>query len=122
MPVRARTLAMILGVIFSLQGVAWMIDPASSASGLGMPLLDGLARSTQVGDFSAFFLTAGATILLGLRRGWSRLLVAPAILLASAAVMRSLAWALHGADFAWLFITVEIAAAGVIVTVARAES
>jgi len=113
---------MILGVIFSLQGVAWMIDPASSASGLGMPLLDGLARSTQVGDFSAFFLTAGATILLGLRRGWSRLLVAPAILLASAAVMRSLAWALHGADFAWLFITVEIAAAGVIVTVARAES
>lgn len=119
MPLRARSVALVLGVMFTLQGVAWIIAPATSAAGLGMPLLDGLARSTQVGDFSAFFVTAGTTILLGLQPGWSRILYAPAILLGSAALFRALAWALHGADFAALFIGVEVVAAGVLLAAAR---
>lgn len=104
-----RTLVTVLGVGFVLQGLAWLVDPARVAAGLGMPLLDGLARSTQIGDLSAFFLVAGATMLAGVRPGRARLLYVPAALIGGAAVTRTLAWALHDAAFAALFIAVEVA-------------
>lgn len=91
-----------------LQGLAWVADPARAAAGLGMPLLDGLGRSTQAGDFASFFLTAGVTMLLGSRPGRARLLFVPAGLIGGAAVTRTLAWALHGAAFAGTFIAVEV--------------
>lgn len=102
------TVVTLLGVGFTLQGIAWLLDPARVAAGLGMPLLDGLARSTQVGDLSAFFLVAGVTMLLGSAPGRARLLYVPAGLIGGAAVTRTVAWALHGAAFATLFITIEV--------------
>jgi hypothetical protein len=111
---RLRTATIALGALFLLQGVAWIALPARAAQGLGMPLLDGLARSTQIGDFAAFFGTLGVTILLGARPGRARLLLVPAGMLAGAAAMRTLAWSLHGAAFATVFIAVEIAAAALL--------
>jgi hypothetical protein len=108
----------ILGLGFMLQGIAWLVDPARVAAGLGMPLLDGLARSTQIGDLSAFFLVAGATMLVGGRPGQARLLYVPAALIGGAAVTRTLAWALHGAAFAALFIAVEILVGLILLTAA----
>ncbi len=99
-----------LGAVFTLQGAAWLIAPADAARGLGMPLLDGLGRSTQIGDFASFFLTAGATILLGTRPGRAHLLYFPAALLGGAAITRTIAWLAQGADFAAAFIAVEVAA------------
>jgi hypothetical protein len=43
---------------------------------------------------------------------------APAILVGSAAFVRTLAWILHGADFAAAFIAVEVVVAGILFTVA----
>jgi hypothetical protein len=103
-----RVLTRILGVLFVLQGVLWIVAPARAAAGLGMPLLDGLARSTQIGDFSVFFLIGGGTMLVGSRPGWSRLLLVPAAMVGGAAAMRTLAALLHGADFAATFIAAEI--------------
>lgn len=114
-----RIAATLLGALFALQGVLWLADPTRAAAGLGMPLLDGLARSTQVGDFAAFFLTAGATILLGSRPGWARALYFPAALIGGAAVTRTLAWALHDATFAASFILIELATGVVLLTAAR---
>ena len=105
---RLRLTILILGAFFALQGLRWLFDPAGSAAGLGMPLLDGLARSTQVGDLSSFFLVAGGSMMLGSRPGRAALLYVPAALIGGAAVTRTLAWALHGADFAFLFITIEV--------------
>jgi hypothetical protein len=85
-----------------------------------MPLLDGLARSTQVGDLSAFFLVAGGTMLIGSRPGRARLLYVPAGLVGGAAVTRTLAWALHGAAFATLFITVEVVVGAILLKAASA--
>jgi len=104
-----RTLTRILGVLFVLQGGLWIVAPARAAAGLGMPLLDGLARSTQIGDLSVFFLIGGGTILIGSRPGQSRLLLVPAAMVGGAAAMRTLAALLHGADFATTFIAAEIA-------------
>ena len=113
-----RIVTTLLGAFFTLQGVLWLADPARAAAGLGMPLLDGLARSTQVGDLSAFFMVAGGTMLVGSRPGRSRLLYVPASLIGGAAVTRTLAWALQGAAFAALFITIEVAVAALLLKAA----
>ena len=60
---RLRLAVQGLGVFFALQGVGWLVAPARLAASLGMPLLDGLGRSTQIGDFASFFLTAGGLLL-----------------------------------------------------------
>lgn len=103
-----RLVIVILGAVFTLQGIGWLVDPARVAAGLGMPLLDGMARSTQVGDLAIFFLVAGVTMMLGTRPGRSGMLYFPAALIGGAAVTRTLAWALQGADFAAFFITIEV--------------
>jgi len=114
-----RAITILLGVGFALQGIGWLLAPARAAAGLGMPVLDGLARSTQFGDFAAFFLTLGATILAGSLSGRARLLYVPAGMLGGAAFCRSVAWAAHGAAFAALFIAVEIAGSLVLLAGAR---
>ena len=114
-----RIVTTLLGLGFTLSGVGWIVDPARAAARLGMPLLDGLARSTQIGDLSMFFLTAGVTMLAGTRPGRARLLYVPAGLIGGAAVTRTLAWALHGAVFATLFILVEVTTGALLLAAAR---
>jgi hypothetical protein len=114
-----RASIVLLGVLFVLQGLLWIVDPARAAAGLGMPLLDGLARSTQIGDLGAFFLTAGGVILVGSRAGRSRLLRVPAALIGGAALLRTLAYLLHGAELASTFIAVEVAASALLLVASR---
>ena len=115
-PLRIATIA--LGAFFTLQALGWIFTPARAATRLGMPLLDGIGRSTQVGDFSAFFLFLGVSMLLGSRPGHARLLRFPAALLAAAATLRVWAWLVHGAGFAALFIAVELVTAVVLLRAA----
>jgi hypothetical protein len=103
-----RILTLLVGGFFALQGVGWLASPARAAAALAMPLLDGLGRSTQVGDFAAFFLAIGAATIFGARPGRAPLLLVPAGILAAAAVSRTIAWAAHGAGFATAAITVEL--------------
>jgi hypothetical protein len=103
-----RLIVTILGAVFALQGVGWLVAPARLAESLGMPLLDGLGRSTQVGDFASFFLTAGICMLIGTRPGRARVLYFPAALIGGAAFTRTIAWLAQGADFAAVFIVVEL--------------
>lgn len=107
------------GAFFAFQGLLWLADPERAAAGLGMSLLEGVARSTQIGDLSALLLTAGATILLGARPGRARLLYVPMGLFCTAAVARTLAWVLHGAAFAARFILIELAVAALLLAAAR---
>lgn len=111
---RLRLVVTLLGAFFTLQGLRWIVAPAGAAASLGMPLLDGIARSTQVGDFASFFLTAGGAMLLGSRPGHARVLSFPAALIGGAAVLRTIAWLFHGARFAGLFIAVELVTAAVL--------
>jgi len=114
-----RTLTTLLGALFALQGFVWIADPGRAAAGLGMSLLDGVALSTQIGDLSALFFTAGATMLVGARPGRARLLYVPMGLFGVAAVARMLAWALHGAAFAATFIAIEVVMAALLLAAAR---
>ena len=119
MHARLRNVILVMGVVFALQGVGWLVVPETAAAGLGMPLLEGLGRSTQVGDFAAFFLTLGFGMLAGIRAGNARMLLFPAGMLAAAALCRSLAWAIHGAAFATTFIPVEVASSLLLLVAAR---
>jgi len=114
-----RLVATLLGVGFVIQGIGFLVAPARAAGGLGMPFLNDVGRSTQIGDFAAFFLMAGTTMVLGSRPGRGALLFVPAGMLGCAAAGRTIAWLVHGAAFAGVFIAVEVLGALVLATAAR---
>ncbi len=102
-----KILVILASTLLLVSGIRWLVDPAGSAAGLGMPLLDGIGRSSQIGDLSAFFLVAGGFGLLGVLRGNATLLYTPAALVGAAAVLRILATLLHDAGLATQLIAVE---------------
>jgi hypothetical protein len=101
-------LAGLFGVLFLGMGVRWLVDPAGAAASIGMVVLDGLARSSQIGDLAAFFCVIGAFALLGLITRNATFLYAPAGLLGLAAVFRILAWLVQDAALAPQMIVTEI--------------
>ena len=103
-----RIVVGILALVFALIGLRWLVDPAGAAGELGMPLLDGLGRSTQIGDMGSFFLSVALFILLALTTGRRSWYYPPIILLTVTAFMRTIAWIFHDASLALDMIAVEI--------------
>ena len=112
----ARILAGLVAVVMGLSALGWLTDPLTAAEGLGMPLLDGVGRSTQIGDFSAFFLGTTLLCVLGAWRQEAQWLYSAAIILGLAALLRTLAWVLHGAPFATTFIVAELIMTALLIT------
>ncbi len=112
---RALRIFLVLPAIgFLVTGLRFAVAPAGAAKGLAMPLLDGAARSSQIGDVGALFLGMGLmilTALVTLERTW---FVAPAILLLLVAVLRVLAWLFHGAALMMPMIVPEIVIGGLL--------
>ena len=108
----ARILAGIAGLMMGLSAINWLLDPGAAATSLGMPLLEGLGRSTQVGDFTAFFVCCAGFALWAAWKSSASFAVAAAALLFGAAVFRTLAYLIHGADLATNFILIEVVLGG----------
>ena len=103
-----RIVAALPGIMFFLIGLQWMFSPTAAAKAIGMELLDGMARSSQIGDLGSFFFAGSCIILLGvytLNRTW---FFASAMLVGGAAVIRTMAWALHDAPLATQSIAIEV--------------
>jgi hypothetical protein len=103
-----RGILVLPALLFILLGLQWMVDPATAAKGLGMTLMDGMGRSSQMGDVGSFFLMSGTMALIGvitLRKEW---FYAPAMLIAGAALFRIVAWLAHDAPFATASIIIEV--------------
>ena len=111
----ARVLAVLVALLMGSLAVRWLFDPASAAESLGMPLLDGIGRSTQVGDFSAFFVSATVLCLVGAIRQETSWLYSTALLLGTAALFRTTAWAFHGASLAIASIVAELVMTGMLI-------
>ncbi len=104
---------------FLVTGLRFAVAPAGAAKGLAMPLLDGAARSSQIGDVGALFLGMGLmilTALVTLERTW---FIAPAILLFLVAALRILAWLFHGAALMMPMIVPEIVIGGLLLLASR---
>ena len=102
------------GVLFFTMGLIWWVAPAFVGGQLGMTLLDGLGRSTQIADFASFFLTMGACILIAVFTQLAVWLYPAIMLLGFAAFGRVLAWAVHDAAFAIDMIAVELLVAALL--------
>ena len=104
----ARILSGIVGLFMLWTCLGWLMDPATAAAGLAMPLLEGMGGNTEIGDFTSFFFTAGLFACIGDYRAEHRWLYASISLLGSAAVFRSLAVVTHGSEPLTMAIIFEI--------------
>jgi hypothetical protein len=103
-----RIVAGLVGILFFLNGLQWIISPANVAASLGMPLLEGVGLSTQIGDLGSFFITVGAMTLIGAITTTRHWFYAPSMLLLVAALYRTLSTVLYGAPFVMSAILVEV--------------
>jgi len=103
-----RVIAGLAGTLFFLNGLQWIINPASIAESLGMPLLQGVGLSTQIGDLGSFFITVGAMTLIGAITTSRHWFYAPSMLLLVAALYRTLSTVLYDAPFVISAIVVEL--------------
>ena len=103
-----RIVAGLVGILFFLNGLQWIISPANVAASLGMPLLEGVGLSTQIGDLGSFFITVGAMTLIGAISTTRHWFYAPSMLLLVAALYRTLSTLLYGAPFVMSAIVVEV--------------
>lgn len=97
----------LIGLLFILMGLRWLVDPAAMAAELGMPLLEGLGLSTQIGDLGAFFFVGGSLAIIGLLTRQRQWFLAPALLVGTTALFRIIAWLAHDAALATEQIIVE---------------
>lgn len=98
----------IVAVIFVASGLQWAVIPAEAGAPLGLTLPDGIGASSMLGDVGGFFMGGGIMVALGLKTKNPTWFHATAILAATAAVYRIIAWAAHGAPLTISFIVIEI--------------
>lgn len=119
MNIAIRLLVLLCGILFLITGLRWLLAPAGVAPEFGLVLGSGVGLSSQVGDMSAFFLTLGVCILMGLTTQRTLWYYPPIILLSLTAVGRILAWLLHDAALATNLIAPEIIVALILLTASR---
>ena len=121
MPVKIalRAIVLLCGVLFIVTGLRWLLAPAGVAPEFGLVLSSGIGLSSQIGDMSAFFLTLGVCILMGLITQRAIWYYPPIILLSLTAVGRLLAWLLHDAALAMNLIAPEVIVALILLIASR---
>ena len=114
-----RAIVLLCGVLFIVTGLRWLLAPAGVAPEFGLVLSSGIGLSSQIGDMSAFFLTLGVCILMGLTTQRTIWYYPPIILLSLTAVGRVLAWLLHDAALATNLIAPEVIVALILLIASR---
>ena len=119
MNIALRAIVLLCGVLFIIAGLRWLLAPAGVAPEFGLVLSTGVGLSSQIGDMSAFFLTLGVCILMGLITQRAIWYYPPIILLSLTAVGRLLAWLLHDAALATDLIAPEVIVALILLIASR---
>ncbi len=111
----ARILSGLVGALMLLNCLWWILDPATAAASLAMPLLVGLESNSQIGDFTSFFFTAGLFACIGAYRAEHIWLYPTISLIGSAAFFRSYAVVAHGSDPLVSTIIIEIIMSAILI-------
>ena len=114
-----KLLVLLFGILFLVTGLRWLLAPAGIAPDFGLALGSGIGLSSQVGDMSAFFLTLGVCMLMGLTTQRSVWYYPPIMLLSLTAVGRALAWLIHDAALATQLIAPEVIVSLVLIFASR---
>ena len=114
-----KLLVLLFGILFLVTGLRWLLAPVGIAPDFGLALGSGIGLSSQVGDMSAFFLTLGVCMLMGLTTQRSVWYYPPIILLSLTAVGRVLAWLIHDAALATQLIAPEVIVSLVLIFASR---
>ena len=109
----ARLISASVGLVLLSSAFRWILNPETAAAGLAMALVEGpgdttMGMNTQIGDFTAFFFTAGLMACIGAYRNQHVWLYTTLSLLGSAAIFRIYAGLVHGADYLTRAIAIEI--------------
>ena len=109
----ARLISASIGLVLLSSAFRWTLDPESAAAGLAMALVEGpgdttMGMNTQIGDFTAFFFTAGLMACIGAYKNQHVWLYTTLSLLGSAAFFRIYAGLVHGADLLIKAIAIEV--------------
>lgn len=103
-----KVIAALPGVPMLLIALGLITQPEQALQSLNMPMLEGAALSTQLGDMTSFFLCTGVFIFIGAFRKNPQWLYAGAALLIVTAFARTFAWLVHGADLSVEPIGIEV--------------
>jgi hypothetical protein len=114
-----KVLVALPAILFIVTGLRWLVAPAGVAPMFGLTLAEGVGLSSQVGDMSAFFLTLGICMLVGLVTGRRVWFYPPVILLLLTAVGRIVAWLVHDAALALDLIAPEIIVSVILLVAAK---
>ncbi|ARN75204.1 arylsulfatase [Oceanicoccus sagamiensis] len=103
-----RGLTIFAGFLFVALGIRWVAEPEAIAAQLGMPLMEGTALNTQIGDMGAFFFAGGLMALIGVFSGKREWFYSAMLLIGSAGVFRVLALLVQDAELPIDKLVVEI--------------
>ena len=112
-------MVLIPAILFVATGIRWLVAPAEVAPSFGLTLSEGIGLSSQVGDLASFFITLGSCMLIALITELRSWYYPPMMLLAIAAIGRTIAWLLHDATLAVSQIMVEVTVALILLLASR---
>jgi hypothetical protein len=108
MSIFIQILTAVVAIVFIANGFQWAVIPDQAGLPLGLVLPEGIGISSMLGDIGGFFMGGGILVMVGLKTKNPTWFHASAILTATAAVYRIIAWAGHGAPLTISFIVIEI--------------
>ena len=104
----AYTLSGILGVVLAIIALRWILSPEDSANALGMVLLDGAGKNTQIRDFTALFTSTSIFCFLSIATRQYQWIFSTGIVFSLIALISLLASQLHDAPLTYSSLIAEI--------------
>jgi hypothetical protein len=104
----AYTLSGILGLVLAIIALRWILSPEDSANSLGMVLLDGAGRNTQIRDFTALFASTSIFCILSITTRQYQWIFSSGIVFLLIALTSVLASQLHDAPLTYSSLVAEI--------------
>ena len=104
----ANILSGILGLVLTIIAIRWILLPEESANSLGMILLDGSGRNTQIRDFTSIFASTAIFCFLSIATKQFQWIFSSGIIFSIIAIMSIVASQLHEAPISYSSLIAEI--------------
>ena len=104
----ANILSGILGLVLTIIAIRWIFLPEDSANSLGMVLLEGSGRNTQIRDFTSIFASTAIFCFLSIATKQFQWVFSSGIIFSIIAIISIVASQLHEAPITYSSLIAEI--------------